>query len=31
VRSRHVCGTGTYGNMEVNGIPGAERITAVCP
>jgi spore coat protein A len=30
-RGRHPCGTGTYGTGAVNGAPGAERITGVCP
>jgi hypothetical protein len=31
LRGRHLCGTGTYGTQETNGIAGAERVTAVCP
>jgi spore coat protein A len=31
LRGRHACGAGTYGWRVVNGVPGAERITAACP
>ncbi|MGH9798436.1 MAG: hypothetical protein ACRD5D_09820, partial [Candidatus Polarisedimenticolia bacterium] len=31
VRGRNACGTGTYGFAAANGVPGAERVTAVCP
>ena len=31
VRARHACGIGTYGHRAANGVPGAERITSVCP
>jgi len=31
LRGRHECGTGTYGSQATNGVPGPERVTAVCP
>jgi len=31
VRGRNACATGTYGFRGVQGIPGAERTSSVCP